>query len=54
MTKELKEIIHNFLAVYEQANALPVIRPMSNGQCSYLLSIAVDILKQLEKNNDSY
>ncbi len=52
MTKELKEIVHNFLAVYEQANALPVLRPMSNGQSTYLLSIAVDILKHLENNND--
>ena len=52
MTKEFKEIIHNFLAIYEQANALPVLRPMSNGQSIYLLSIAVDILRHLEKNNE--
>ena len=52
MTKELKEIVHNFLAVYEQANALPILSPMSNGQSTYLLSIAVDILTILEKNND--
>jgi hypothetical protein len=52
MTKELKEIVHNFLAVYEQANALPVLRPMSNGQSTYLLSIAVDILKHLENTNE--
>jgi hypothetical protein len=52
MTKELKEIVHNFLAVYEQANALPIISPMSNGQSTYLLSIAVDILRHLEQTNE--
>jgi hypothetical protein len=52
VTNELKEIVHNFLTVYEQANVLPVLRPMSHNQCSYLLSIAVDILTILEKNND--
>jgi hypothetical protein len=52
MTKEFKEVVHNFLALYEQANEFPVIRPMSYGQCNYLLSIAVDILRHLEKNND--
>ncbi len=52
MTKELKEIVHNFLAAYEQANELPIIRPMSYGQSIYLLSIAVDILKHLENDND--
>ena len=49
MTNELKETIQTFLTVYEQANALPVLRPMSHNQCSYLLSIAVDILSYLEK-----
>jgi len=48
MTNELKEIVDNFLTVYEQANALPVLRPMSHNQCSYLLGIAVGILKHLE------
>ena len=48
MTKEFKEVVHNFLALYEQANELSVIRPMSYGQSIYLLSIAVDILKHLE------
>jgi hypothetical protein len=52
MTKELKEIVHNFLSAYEQANALPVLRPMSYGQSIYLLSIAVDILRHLENDND--
>ena len=52
MTNELKEIVHNFLASYEQANELPVLRPMSYNQCSYLLSIAVDILRHLEKRNE--
>ena len=52
MTKEFKEVVHKFLALYEQANELPVIRPMSYGQSSYLLSIAVDILKHLENDND--
>ena len=50
MANEFKEIIREFLTVYEQANALPVLRPMSHNQCSYLLSIAVDILNHLEKN----
>lgn len=52
MTKEFKDIIHNFLVAYEQANELPILRPMSHGQCNYLLSIAVDILRHLETNND--
>jgi hypothetical protein len=52
MTKEFKEIIHNFLTTYEQANELPILRPMSHNQCNYLLNIAVDILRYLENNND--
>lgn len=49
MTKEFKEVVHKFLALYEQANELPVIRPMSNSQSSYLLSIAVDILRHIDE-----
>jgi hypothetical protein len=52
MTNELKETIQTFLTVYEQANEMPILRPMSHNQCSYLLSIAVDILTILEKNHD--
>jgi len=52
MTNDFKEIVHNFLTTYEQANKLPIIRPMSHYQCSYLLSVAVFILQNLEKNND--
>jgi hypothetical protein len=51
MTNELKETIQTFLTVYEQANEMPILRPMSHNQCSYLLSIAVDILSYLEKKN---
>jgi hypothetical protein len=53
MTNELKETIQTFLTVYQQANEIPILRPMSHNQCSYLLSIAVDILTLLEKNNES-
>lgn len=52
MTNELKETIQTFLTTYEMANELPIIRPMSHDQCSYLLSVAVFILQNLEKNND--
>jgi hypothetical protein len=51
MSNELKETIQTFLTVYGQANEMPILRPMSHNQCSYLLSIAVDILSYLEKKN---
>lgn len=50
MNNELKETIQTFLTTYETANELPIIRPMSHSQCSYLLSVAVFILQNLENN----
>jgi hypothetical protein len=52
MNNEFKEIIHNFLSAYEQANELPILRPMSHSQCICFLSVAVDILTLLEKNKE--
>ena len=52
MNTEIKEIVHNFLTAYEQANKLPILSPMSHNQCSYLLGVAVDILTYLEKSNE--
>ncbi len=52
MTNDFKEIVHNFLTTYEQANKLPILRPMSHIECISFLNVAVDILTYLEKNND--
>ena len=53
MNNDVKETIKGFLSVYEQANDLPILRPMSYGQCSYLLSVAVFILQNLDTSNES-
>ena len=52
MNNELKETIQIFLTTYEQANKLPILRPMSHIECISFLNIAVDILTHLDKNND--
>jgi hypothetical protein len=50
MNNDFKEIIHSFLTAYEQANKLPILRPMSHMECISFLNVAVDILTHLEKN----
>jgi hypothetical protein len=52
MNNELKETIQIFLTTYEQANKLPILRPMSHIECISFLNIAVDILTHLNKNEE--